>query len=176
METAQTTSVNQPPSFADPTLNNVSSSRKRPFDNNVQWEYSPYYKMRAIVRDLRPHFIEVLKTPDFRNCKAAEEIREKMRIVMDLYKVIGETSSVEMQDGQKNQSHTKPPEKPQSFFAGNISQKQQPEFGLPEGTHVVGGSAFGWNFVTFPESKVTYYGRTKESFRLANPKTQVDDS
>ncbi|CAI9101820.1 OLC1v1039236C2 [Oldenlandia corymbosa var. corymbosa] len=100
----------------------------------------------------------------------------EMRIVMDLYKVIGETSSVEMQDGQKNQSHTKPPEKPQSFFAGNISQKQQPEFGLPEGTHVVGGSAFGWNFVTFPESKVTYYGRTKESFRLANPKTQVDDS
>lgn len=37
------------------------------------------------------------------------------------------------------------------------------------GSYVVGGSAFGWNFVTFQGSKSVYYGRTKESFRAANP-------
>ena len=44
-------------------------------------------------------------------------------------------------------------------------QKPQPEDG--QGTYVVGGSAFGWNFITFAGKESVYYGRTKEQFRSA---------
>jgi hypothetical protein len=68
-----------------------------------------------------------------------------------------------------------------------VSQKQQPQrFKSPEqtqvekafvrpsvgedsqtsGTYVIGGSAFGWNFIMFPAMDSVYYGRTKEQFRL----------
>ncbi|KAK9103615.1 hypothetical protein Sjap_020869 [Stephania japonica] len=30
-----------------------------------------------LVKELRPHFIEVLRAPDFRNSKAAQEIRQR---------------------------------------------------------------------------------------------------
>lgn len=41
-------------------------TRKRPLDDNILARLvdSPYYKMRAIVRDLRPHFIEVVSRPN----------------------------------------------------------------------------------------------------------------
>lgn len=32
-------------------------------------------------------------------------------------------------------------------------------------TYVIGGSAFGWNFITFPVANSVYYGRSKEQFR-----------
>lgn len=32
-------------------------------------------------------------------------------------------------------------------------------------TYVIGGSAFGWNFITFPVANSIYYGRSKEQFR-----------
>lgn len=39
-----------------------------------------------------------------------------------------------------------------------------------QGSYVVGGSAFGWNFITYPSSILAaYYGRSKEEFRAANP-------
>ncbi|GMY07168.1 T1N6.14 protein [Fagus crenata] len=38
---------------------------------------SSYFKIRALTRQLRPHFIEVLRTPDFQNCKAADEVRKR---------------------------------------------------------------------------------------------------
>ncbi|WVZ07789.1 hypothetical protein V8G54_021135 [Vigna mungo] len=43
-------------------------------------------------------------------------------------------------------------------------QKQVVEDGLP-GTYVVGGSAFGWNFITFSGKDPVYCGRSKEEFR-----------
>ena len=43
--------------------------------------------------------------------------------------------------------------------------KPGPEDGWAHGTYVVGGSAFGWNFITFPGGKATYYGVTKGTFR-----------
>lgn len=115
-----------------------------------------------------------------------------MKTVMDLYKemtaeistnkrqnVSGSNSlSGEIQDGsavkpaasERVSLFTRQPEnKPR--FSGNISQNQKTEDSRLEGT-IVGGSAFGWNFVTFPGSNTsTYYGRTKESFRSANPKS-----
>lgn len=62
----------------------------------------------------------------------------------------------------------KPPEA-KSVFIGNIFENQQTGAVKLQGTYVVGGSAFGWNFITFPSTKVVYYGRTKEAFRLQNP-------
>jgi len=44
-------------------------------------------------------------------------------------------------------------------------QKQPVEDGLP-GTYVVGGSAFGWNFITFSGKEPVYCGRSKEEFRI----------
>lgn len=54
----------------------------------------------------------------------------------------------------------KPPVLPE-----NLSEKQ-----APQGTYIVGGSAFGWNFITYNHlsNKAVYYGRTKEMFRSAN--------
>lgn len=36
------------------------------------------------------------------------------------------------------------------------------------GTYVVGGSAFGWNFITYLGNESVYYGVTKEAFRTSN--------
>ena len=57
--------------------------------------------------------------------------------------------------------------RPGQVFA-KPSEKQQAEHGQNQGTHIVGGSAFGWNFITFTGSMPIYYGRTKESFRAAH--------
>ncbi|CAA3015238.1 uncharacterized protein LOC111410317 [Olea europaea var. sylvestris] len=152
-------------------------SKKRPLEQNLSnFKNSPYYKMRAVLRDLRPHFIEVLKTPNFRNCKAADEIRQGMKDMMDLYKeMMSESIKLEkcnnapsnIEDEQNLKEHQK---------RAKLSENSTPEtlnrpldHQAQGGSYVVGGSAFGWNFVTFQGSKSVYYGRTKESFRAANP-------
>lgn len=38
-------------------------------------------------------------------------------------------------------------------------------------TVIIGGSAFGWNFITCHSRRAVYYGRTKEAFRALNPKS-----
>ncbi|KAL8091749.1 uncharacterized protein LOC141692253 [Apium graveolens] len=157
-----------------------TTTKKRPLD----LQDSNFFKIRAICKDLRPHFIQVLRTPDFQNCKAASEIQEKLKVMMDLYEeMIADTNtsekcenvrqtpplSDENHDGAKpDRGSMKPPED-KSVFTGNIFENQQTEAVKLQGTYVVGGSAFGWNFITFPSTKVVYYGRTKEAFRLQNP-------
>ena len=37
--------------------------RKRGLEGNLKVENSNYYKMRLLVKDLRPHVLEVLKSP-----------------------------------------------------------------------------------------------------------------
>ncbi|OIS95703.1 PREDICTED: uncharacterized protein LOC109235192 [Nicotiana attenuata] len=175
----------------EPPTQNTSSqqhmnSRKRPLDTST-----PYYKMRLIVEDLRPHVIEVLRTPDFRNCKAATEIRQQLNLLMDLYKEMmtetvnpeaakdapgAQPMSVDIKDGEKSseqQKDTKPPENGTSAKTeANSSQKQQAGDNVVQGSYVVGGSAFGWNFITYTSGHAIYYGRTKESFRAANVKSE----
>lgn len=128
----------------------------------------------------------------------------EMKILMDLYKqMTAETVSIgkcknvpevqpplnETQGGQKpheQQQDVKqgeqsvqdgpsanPSEEKHSPTA-NLSEKQYPEDSWAQGTYVVGGSAFGWNFITFPGSEPAYYGVTKEKFRAANPAPQPD--
>ncbi|KAL3369051.1 hypothetical protein AABB24_009712 [Solanum stoloniferum] len=185
-KTAPPQSQNLPPS--QPPMN-----RKRPLDISKS-QNSPYNKMRLIVKDLRPHVIEVLRTPDFRNCKAATEIRQQLNLLIDLYKeVMEETvnpevakdapgaqiSSVDIMDEEKpseQQKDTKPPPESEASVKpeGDSSEKQEAEDDGVQGTgtYVVGGSAFGWNFITYTSGKAIYYGRTKESFRSSYVKSE----
>lgn len=52
------------------------------------------------------------------------------------------------------------------------TEKRQPEVLETWGSYIVGGSAFGWNFITFPGHKPVYYGPTKESFRASQVELQ----
>ncbi|WMV30873.1 hypothetical protein MTR67_024258 [Solanum verrucosum] len=136
----------------------------------------------------------VLRTPDFRNCKAATEIRQQLNLLIDLYKeVMEETvnpevakdapgaqiSSVDIMDEEKpseQQKDTKPPPESEASVKpeGDSSEKQEAEDDGVQGTgtYVVGGSAFGWNFITYTSGKAIYYGRTKESFRSSYVKSE----
>ncbi|KAF5464247.1 hypothetical protein F2P56_014339 [Juglans regia] len=189
----------QPPQPPAPTPSLPPKIKKRPLDSSsIHIQNPKYFKMRAVLKELRPHFVEVMRTPDFRNCKAAHEIQEQMKLLMELYKVIttetvsvskniqqeGDTLSGENRDGQKlreqpqdlkptmeqpqqDRVFSKPSEK--KILSGIASEKQQgAEDGQSHGKYVVGGSAFGWNFVTFPGNEPVYYGVTKDSFRTSS--------
>ncbi|KAI4355055.1 hypothetical protein L6164_003869 [Bauhinia variegata] len=186
-----------PPTTATSTLPPKSKKRSREYDALLK--NSNYIKMRAVIKDLRPHFIEVLKTPDFRNCKAAHEIREQMKILMESYKhmkadVISQKSSVP--DSQPSSGENLNGKKLQDAKSHEQSQTDR-AFGKPyenkptsqtvyeklaedshsHGTYVVGGSAFGWNFITYKGEEPVYYGRTKEQFRATlTPKPDNLDS
>ncbi|KAG8477421.1 hypothetical protein CXB51_031070 [Gossypium anomalum] len=57
--------------------------------------------------------------------------------------------------------------KNKTFQSSSVTGKPQSEDGEASGTYIVGGSAFGWNFITFAGNKPLYYGVTKEAFRSA---------
>ncbi|XP_075494289.1 uncharacterized protein LOC142531903 [Primulina tabacum] len=159
-------------------------TRKRTVE---QFQESPCYKMHVVLKDLRPHFIQVLMTPDFHNCDAADKIREGMKVMMDLYQEIAADSSpLEKCSTVPNDSSgdTRDGQKPVELQENAKSAENIPLDGegptiisdhQDQGTYIVGGSAFGWNFVTFIGNKSVYYGRTKESFRAANPKLDVNE-
>ncbi|KAF5181258.1 T1N6.14 protein, partial [Thalictrum thalictroides] len=151
--------------------------KKRKAVDNVDNPNANYFKLRALVRDLRPHFIEVLRTPDFRTSKAAHEIRKKMKRVMDVCKKMTiETASIEMskkpyesetvsvEDQEVTENSAELP------LSGNDSEKL--EDGQIQGSYVVGGSNLGWNFIMYPSNKPVYYGVSKES-RQNSMKTNV---
>lgn len=167
-----------------PNKNNI----KRRKQCDVDIRNSSYFKILHLVQQLRPHFIEVLQTPDFHHCKPSYEIRKRMKLVMDLYKhtqvegnPIGNYESKsasqilpgekklekERLDGllQSNSVLKKLPEKelpPEPLRSGENFNK-----GRPKGSYIVGGSVSGWNFITFAHrNPPVYYGVTKESYRL----------
>ncbi|KAI3498305.1 hypothetical protein L1887_34077 [Cichorium endivia] len=171
--------------------------KKRPLDGNVNIQDSNYFKIRAALKDLRPHFLEVLRTPDFQTSKAAHEISTQMKVLMKLYKeMTSDTVTMEkckngtdgVHDQKKPPPEVKPAEPPQpppvekeKTFTRKPSEElptaadKQPHEEVAPGSYVVGGSAFGWNFVTFPGGNLAaYYGRTKEDFRAANPIPDVN--
>ncbi|KAJ6338149.1 hypothetical protein OIU76_007765 [Salix suchowensis] len=155
-------------------------SKKRSLDNYGPIQECSYFKMRAAVKNVRPHFLEMLRTVDFRSCKGAEELQEKLKLLMELYKQmtaekLSTTTSMTAPNSGENGVGLKPQEqlhdtaeqsRAGEFFA-KPSEKQQGEHSQNQGTHIVGGSAFGWNFITSPGSMPIYYGRTKELFRAA---------
>ncbi|BFG23340.1 hypothetical protein CerSpe_096140 [Prunus speciosa] len=166
--------------------------KRKPMINMDLQKHSSMFKIRALVQQLRPNFIEVLQTPDFRNSKAADEIRKQMKLLMDLYKqmakdagdthrkFVSETQhsthdsdpAKENQDG-KQQKHLQPRcsvEKPVRARTRSIplSSDKKPVASQLQGSYIVGGSAFGWNFITFSGTKPIYYGVTKEEYRSRN--------
>ncbi|KAL9396903.1 hypothetical protein Peur_011156 [Populus x canadensis] len=159
----------------------LPESKKRSLDNYGPIQECRYFKMRAIVKDIRSHFLEILRTVDFQSCKGAEELQEKLKLLMELYKQmtaekLSTTNWKTAPNSGENGVGLKPQEqlhdiadqtRPGQVFA-KPSEKQQAEHGQNQGTHIVGGSAFGWNFITFTGSMPIYYGRTKESFRAAH--------
>lgn len=175
---------------APPPPPSETESRKRPLDisSNVQVLNPKGYKIRLIIKDLRPHFIEVLRTPDFRNCKAANEIKEQMKLLMELYNQMpAETVFLEKPKDMLHNQTLSPQEQPQNIppvepsenktsqSVTSSEKKQQPEDNKDTlGSYIVGGSAFGWNFITFSGNVPVYYGVTKKSFLSAQAKVETN--
>ncbi|GAV81055.1 hypothetical protein CFOL_v3_24514 [Cephalotus follicularis] len=181
----QTTSTTPPPQPPPPV---PLTNRKRPLDTNAQIQDTNYFKMRLVIKDLRPHILEVIRTSDFRDCEAAHEIREHIKLLMDLYKemtvervsiVNSITVPESLLSSGNNGVGKKPQEQPQTnsliakksvnnpFQSGTVFDKQRPGDSEARGTYIIGGSAFGWNFITFTASDPVYYGVTKEAFRIS---------
>ncbi|KAK7243313.1 hypothetical protein RIF29_38106 [Crotalaria pallida] len=168
----------RPPSSTTPI---PPTTKKRPLDSHSLFHNSNYIKIRALVRDLRPHFLQVIQSADYQNCKASHEIQEQLKILMNLYDNLKADigKSRNMLNGQ-NVDHKTTQEQLQAeraFARSSEIKLTSPVSGLQKlptedcqthGTYVVGGSAFGWNFITFSGNEPVYYGRTKEQFREVN--------
>ena len=91
----------------------------------------------------------------------------KCKIVPEVHSTSNENKDGDAKPGEQSvPDHTSAkPSEDKPFPTANPSEKPRPEDGWAHGTYVVGGSAFGWNFITFPGGKATYYGVTKETFR-----------
>lgn len=107
----------------------------------------------------------------------------EMKVLMKLYEdMISETNTMEKckktiadnVNDQKKSTEVKPadpPLKKEKMFVRKPSEERPAtvEEGS-NGSYIVGGSAFGWNFIMYPTSTLmAYYGRMKEDFRAANP-------
>lgn len=70
------------------------------------------------------------------------------------------------QNPEEQPQHVKPAisSENNAFRSSSVLEKQQSENGEAPGSYIVGGSAFGWNFITFTGNKPVYYGVTKELF------------
>ncbi|GAU28675.1 hypothetical protein TSUD_159570 [Trifolium subterraneum] len=102
----------------------------------------------------------VLQTPDYKNCKASHEIRDQLKIVLKVY----DDMKADVVSLKQQPQRFKSPEQTQvekAFARPSVGEDSQ-----TSGTYVIGGSAFGWNFITFSAMDSVYYGRTKEQFRL----------
>ncbi|KAK9994505.1 hypothetical protein SO802_024208 [Lithocarpus litseifolius] len=167
------------------------TNKRKLIDTTFSNPNSSYFKIRALTHQLRPHFIEVLRTTDFRNCKAADEVQKRMRLLLDLYKQM----TVEMGNPRKFVPHC------QGFSSGNMPRKGNQKGKRPKplqaqhfmnsaenkppitpfssektnsshlrGSYILGNSDFGKNFITYLGSKPVYYGVTKESHRSSHKK------
>ncbi|KAI3818564.1 hypothetical protein L1987_12374 [Smallanthus sonchifolius] len=183
--------------ISNPAQNLQPNPKKRSSDFNVHIQHSHYFKIRALLKDLRPQFLEVLRTPDFQASKAACEINQlkslqlsvfhiyrwqNVQVLMKLYEeMTSETNTMEeckntIADNvhdQKKSTEVKPADPPvekKSFIRKPSEERPATVEKGSHGSYIVGGSAFGWNFITYPGRQLTvYYGTTKEDFRAANP-------
>eukprot|EP00257_Ricinus_communis_P000892 XP_002510778.2 uncharacterized protein LOC8277420 [Ricinus communis] len=187
-ETRKPTELEKPKQQQNPP--SKAHSNKRKF-TNVNLHNSSYFKVRALLRQLRPQFIQVLQAPDFRNCKASHELQIQMKHLMNLYRQM----TVEIEPLEK------PLPKCQLLSAGNGFGRQswdtnqvvkspelvQPKESSRQGadkkpptyfdsqvklddsctrkSYIVGGSACGWNFITFKGGNPVHCGVKKESYR-----------
>lgn len=188
--TPQTQGPNPPNSTPPPPPNNASAqdlpNKKRKIDN-ADLQNSNFFKIRAIVKDLRPSILEVLHTPDFQNCKASHEILKQMMAVMELTKqlkmeiappgnpnkpsegpeLVAEKEEIPLESHQEKHAEQHPTEKfPNKTVEENVPGEviSENQTGVPQGSYIIGGSPIGWNFTMYPGSIAVYYGETKASF------------
>ncbi|XP_038975999.1 uncharacterized protein LOC120106947 isoform X1 [Phoenix dactylifera] len=154
---------------APPAAAAAPPAKKRKLEDGG-FRNTPYYKIRSLVRDLRPLFLELLQTPDFRNSKAAHDIRNQMKIMLELLKQLNTDITAEE---EKRAAQTQTGEAPN--VSDNIMAQKRPqgakvtevtEFAkqleeVVQETYMIGGSPVGWNFLVYPGSKPLYYGVTK---------------
>ncbi|KAK1555725.1 hypothetical protein Q3G72_030593 [Acer saccharum] len=182
-----TDKVSPPPQDSSSSAAAAAAAKPHPLpqSNKRNLHNSAYFKIRALARQLRPHFTEVLKTPDFRNCKAAHEIRLQMKLMVEFYKqMVAEKDQLETfvsekmpsagenllrehfpgghQERKKSKLLQRKHSREDSSQKENVSHCRE--------SYVVGGGVFGWNFITFLGSEPVYYGITKESFRHSHDK------
>ncbi|CAA7026105.1 unnamed protein product [Microthlaspi erraticum] len=180
--------VPTPPSIA--TADPSSRGRKRALEGNRQMEKSNYYKMRLLLKDLRPHVLELLRTPDFRNCPAAIEIQQKMKLMLQLYQeMIGDTNTPKREKTAKSeslsngkaidqtpQSSTTELRSSETISVIQTEKQSSDGDGDKAADAVVGGSAFGWNFITYGgrATEAVYCGMSKEEYRSSHPIIQAE--
>ncbi|XVF50833.1 hypothetical protein PTKIN_Ptkin04bG0135300 [Pterospermum kingtungense] len=167
-----------------------NKKRKRSVLDNEDLQNS-YFRIHALVRQLRPHFMQVLQIPDFRNCKAGHEILKNMKLILDLYKqMIGETDppvnlvtkrqtlSGEYIFGEQAPERFQERKEAELLKTEDCVEKSTDiKHPMPSsssdlklnddkfrGSYIVGGSVIGSNFITYGGSKPVYYGLTKESY------------
>ncbi|KAH7691735.1 hypothetical protein IHE45_01G018200 [Dioscorea alata] len=143
-----------------------SESRKRKALDAGDFQHSGYFKIRAIVKELRPFFIQVMieltkqlrtDTPSPPNPKKQEQTFTGVKTEHYLGELQVEQKNVQVPKASEFNPHANISDEVKK---SNESGKEQD--GL-QGTFVVGGSPIGWNFVVFPGSVPVYYGRTKAS-------------
>ncbi|KAF3432980.1 hypothetical protein FNV43_RR24082 [Rhamnella rubrinervis] len=135
-------------------------------------DYQSAFKIRALVQQLRPHVLEVLRAPDFHNCKAADKIRKKIKLMKGLYKKTTTETKKQSKVVSENQhsSHKHRPErkrKQEELTLSSDKKRMCIDAGI-QGSYIVGGSVLGLNFITFRGSNPVYYGLTKESYRSSH--------
>lgn len=97
--------------------------------------------------------------------------------MLELYReMIGETSKREKSAKSESLSNGKainqtPTAGPRSSETSYVQTERQNSIG--DGDSVVGGSAFGWNFITYGGAEAVYCGMSKEEYRGSHPITPV---
>ncbi|XP_047161069.1 uncharacterized protein LOC124831200 [Vigna umbellata] len=142
-----------PPS-PSPTKKRSQPTKKRSFKTNP---HPTYVKIRALVKEISHHVIEVLKYPDIKKCESSRDVEEKLKMLTNLYESLqAEGFSPKGKKLRRSGIKLDPP-------SVSGSQKLFRD-GLPE-TYIVGASVFGWNFITFLGKPPVYYGRSKAEYR-----------
>ncbi|KAF3441328.1 hypothetical protein FNV43_RR15242 [Rhamnella rubrinervis] len=175
-QSTPTTQVPNAPSSAQtlppqPPHSLPSKPRKRPLDNDARIRNSNCFKIRAFLRDLRPHFLELCLP-----------IIAELKLLVELYKTAETIAIGKCRNTVEN--HSLPGERPHDVitdqakpdnlfgkpsdnkFSSTGAEKLKAEDG--QGSYIIGGSAFGWNFITYDGKEPVYYGVTKESFQAAS--------
>lgn len=162
-----------------------AETKKRKSGHVEELRNSAYFKIRSIIKDLRPLFIEVIHAPEFRESKAANDIRKQMNTMIELTRQLRneapaakpeKSEEVPAAGANKEEKQNKRENhvpQPQNGKLPTAAKEKVPEAKGPakqfeegfQGTYVIGGSPVDWNFLFYLGGTPVYCGETKASFR-----------
>lgn len=120
---------------------------------------SRFAELEQAVQEIRMNTLLVLKTPYYRNCKAARNIRRGMRVIRELCKQMrSETVTIGKERKEKGDSATKRRKLGGAAEPALPGHHHQPAPGTPSGNNadidpLVGGSPAGVNFVLLTQQQ-----------------------